>query len=120
MLAATLLTGGVAHVLFAGDNCWTHGNHSWYSVWLFGSIVSATDPVAVVAVLKTLGAPPHLQHMIEGESLFNDGTAIVLFLSCARALTDPDFPDVLSEQVQESVGTFVIMAVGGTQQGPPL
>ena len=46
---------------------------------MFGTIVSATDPVAVVALLKELGAAKELGHIIEGESLLNDGTAIVFF-----------------------------------------
>lgn len=46
---------------------------------VFGSIVSATDPVAVVALLKELGASKKLSTLIEGESLLNDGTATVLF-----------------------------------------
>lgn len=51
------------------------------SLWpalLFGAFISATDPVAVVASFRRLGAPPALTCMIEGESLFNDGTALVL------------------------------------------
>ena len=47
---------------------------------LFGSIISATDPVAVVALLKELGASRRLATLIEGESLLNDGTAMVVFL----------------------------------------
>ena len=46
---------------------------------LLGSIVSATDPVAVMALFKELGAPKRLTILVEGESLFNDATAIVLF-----------------------------------------
>ena len=46
---------------------------------LLGSILAATDPVSVLALVKTLGAPKRLSVLIEGESLFNDGTAIVLF-----------------------------------------
>lgn len=46
---------------------------------LFGSIISATDPVAVVALLKELGASKRLSTLIEGESLLNDGTAMVVF-----------------------------------------
>lgn len=45
----------------------------------FGALISATDPVAVVALLKELGAPKRLGLLIEGESLFNDGTSIVVF-----------------------------------------
>ncbi len=46
---------------------------------MFGAIVSATDPVAVVALLKEMCSRVRLQTLIEGESLLNDGTAIVLF-----------------------------------------
>lgn len=46
---------------------------------LLGCIVSATDPVAVVALFKELGAPKRLTILVEGESLFNDATAIVLY-----------------------------------------
>ena len=47
---------------------------------MFGAIVSATDPVAVVALLKELGVAKEISTLIEGESLMNDGTAMVVFL----------------------------------------
>ena len=47
---------------------------------LFGTLISATDPVAVLALFKELGAPRRLTLIFEGESLFNDGTAFALFL----------------------------------------
>ena len=53
---------------------------SWDAAVLAGAILSATDPVAVVALLKELGASPKLATLIEGESLLNDGTAMVVFL----------------------------------------
>jgi CPA1 family monovalent cation:H+ antiporter len=46
---------------------------------LFGALISATDPVAVVALFREIGAPRRLATLVEGESLLNDGTAIVLF-----------------------------------------
>ncbi len=46
---------------------------------VFGALIAATDPVAVVALFKQLGVPKRLQVLLEGESLFNDGTAIVMF-----------------------------------------
>ena len=46
---------------------------------LFGALISATDPVAVIALFKELGAPKRLTILVEGESLLNDATAIVLF-----------------------------------------
>jgi CPA1 family monovalent cation:H+ antiporter len=48
-------------------------------VLLFGAIISATDPVAVLALFKDFGAPRGLTVIFEGESLFNDGTAVALF-----------------------------------------
>ena len=53
---------------------------------LLGAIVSATDPVAVVAIFKDLGAPKRLTILVEGESLFNDATAIVLFIILAAVM----------------------------------
>ena len=46
---------------------------------LFGALISATDPVAVIALFKELGAPERLTVLVEGESLLNDATAIVVF-----------------------------------------
>ena len=54
---------------------------------VFGALISATDPVSVVSLFKTLGVPKRLQVLLEGESLFNDGTAVVVFsLALAIAL----------------------------------
>lgn len=54
---------------------------------VFGALISATDPVAVVALFRALGAPKQLTVLVEGESLLNDGTAIVIFnLMLAAAL----------------------------------
>lgn len=47
---------------------------------IFGSLISATDPVAVLALFKEYGAPKRLSLIFEGESLFNDGTSLALFL----------------------------------------
>ena len=46
---------------------------------LFGALISATDPVAVVAIFRQLGVPERLLTLVEGESMLNDGVAIVLF-----------------------------------------
>lgn len=54
-------------------------NWSWNLCMTFGAIMSATDPVAVVALLKDAGAAPKLTILIVGESLMNDGSAMVLF-----------------------------------------
>jgi sodium/hydrogen exchanger 10/11 len=68
----TILTALIGRYIFAYD--W-----GWMQSLMFGCIMSATDPVAVVALLKDVGASRQLGTIIEGESLLNDGGAIVLF-----------------------------------------
>jgi CPA1 family monovalent cation:H+ antiporter len=59
---------------------------NWHLALVFGALISATDPIAVVAIFKNLGAPKRLSVLLDGESLLNDGTAIVFFtLSLALA-----------------------------------
>ena len=55
------------------------GEFTFEAAVMFGALISATDPVAVVSVLKELGASRTLTTLIEGESLVNDGTAFVMF-----------------------------------------
>jgi len=57
-------------------------NWSWTTSLLLGGLLSATDPVAVVALLKELGASKKLSTIIEGESLMNDGYLIFIDLLC--------------------------------------
>lgn len=54
-------------------------NWSWTRAMLLGSILSATDPVAVVALMEASGAPVQIITLMEGESLLNDGFAMVAF-----------------------------------------
>jgi len=72
VLLGTVLTGSAAYALLPWG--W-----SWDLCMVFGSILAATDPVAVVTMLKELGASPKLTMQITGEALMNDGTAMVLF-----------------------------------------
>jgi len=58
---------------------WLPYGFSFATSMMIGSILSATDPVAVVSLLKDLGASPVLTMQIQGESMLNDGTAMVLF-----------------------------------------
>ncbi|MDX1571473.1 MAG: cation:proton antiporter [Xanthomonadales bacterium] len=62
-----------------GTALWGVTDFALIACLLLGAIVSATDPVAVVAIFKDLGAPKRLAILVEGESLFNDATAIVVF-----------------------------------------
>ncbi len=83
---------------------------------VFGALIAATDPVAVVALFRALGAPKNLTVLVEGESLFNDGTAIVVFnvmlaaaLPAAVGVAERDTGfDPLAAGVN-----FVIVSAGG-------
>ncbi|WJX46913.1 Son of sevenless 1 [Trifolium repens] len=66
-------------------------NWSWKTSLLLGGLLSATDPVAVVALLKDLGASKKLSTIIEGESLMNDGTAIVVYTLFYRMVLGETF-----------------------------
>jgi CPA1 family monovalent cation:H+ antiporter len=60
--------------------------------FLVGAMVSATDPAAVVATFKPLRVPPALATMVDGESLLNDGTGLVLFAIAVQAVVLPPGP----------------------------
>ena len=70
LLISTALIGGLIHLLTPLP---------LESALIFGCLISATDPVAVIALFKEVGAPKRLNILMEGESVFNDATAIVTF-----------------------------------------
>ena len=79
---------------------------------LFGAIVSATDPVAVTATFRRLGVPNRLLVLVEGESLLNDGIAIVLFEILLIAALGTEKVGVL-----DGVGEFLYVFFGGVALG---
>ena len=70
VLIGTAVTGGIVHVILGLP---------WGVAFLFGALISSTDPIAVVSLFRQVGAPRRLALLVEGESLFNDGTSITLF-----------------------------------------
>lgn len=84
---------------------------SWEIALLFGTLVAATDPVSVVAVFRELGVAKRLSTLMESESLFNDGTSIVLFrLVLAVVLTGAFHPI-------EGLVEFLRLVLGGMALG---
>lgn len=79
-------------------------------VLLFSSVISATDPVGVLALFKTLGAPKRLSIIFEGESLFNDGTAVAIFVVVLGVINSGYNG---SATVFAGVATFTVMVVLG-------
>jgi len=77
---------------------------------LFGSLISATDPIAVLATFKSVGAPRRLSIIFEWESLFNDGTAVALFLIILWIILTGEMS---AGTYAMGFFTFVSMIVGG-------
>lgn len=103
ILMATALTAVTAYYLFPWQ--W-----SWTICFLFGALISATDPVAVVSLLKEVSSRKRLETLIEGESLLNDGAAIVLFtlFYSLASNSGESYPSLLSIS-----GTFVSVTLFG-------
>lgn len=78
---------------------------------VFGALIAATDPISVLAIFREVRAPKDLAVVIEGESLFNDGTAVVLFNIMVAAVVGTN-PGVLN-----GIGQFLIVALGGVGLG---
>ena len=88
---------------------------SWASGMLLGAILAATDPIAVITLLRRLNAPSGLAAILEGESLFNDGTGVAVFSAVlATILTGaPSFGDASIRFLEITLGgTAIGLAVG--------
>jgi CPA1 family monovalent cation:H+ antiporter len=105
LLISTVLIGGFM-VLAVGM--------SWPVALLLGSMLSATDPVGVIALFRQLGAPKRLTVLVEGESLFNDATSIV----AARIIQTVMLAGVVTTAgVMQGIMNFIMVFFGGLVVG---
>jgi CPA1 family monovalent cation:H+ antiporter len=102
VLLSTMLVGGMT-ALGAGV--------AFGTAAVFGALIAATDPVAVVSLFRALGVPRKLSLTVEGESLFNDGTAIVVFQIALAAVMTGTFDPLMG------IYDFLRVSVGGIAVG---
>jgi monovalent cation/hydrogen antiporter len=99
-------TAGVAVVAHSAIDGLT-----WPAAFVLGAVVSPTDPLAATAIARRLGVPRKLVAIVEGESLVNDGTGLVLYRVAVAAVLTGSF------SLLETSGQFVLAAFGGVAVG---
>lgn len=114
-LIATLLSTAIVGLAVYYAGAMFNFNLSLLDGLLFGALISPTDPIAVLAILRKLHVPADLEMQITGESLFNDGVGITLFLLLFHLKTDH-----VSAQLDASLLLFLREALGGVITGAVL
>lgn len=108
VLVSTFLIGGAAYLLLPLLGV----SVGLLPCLLFGALISPTDPIAVLGILKKVGAPAKLETKIVGESLFNDGVGVVVFLTlfalASGSEADFSFGEVVQLFVHEVFGGLLL------------
>ncbi|MGH9355190.1 MAG: cation:proton antiporter, partial [Terriglobia bacterium] len=102
VLVATVITGFAIHWLFGLP---------LIIALVFGSIISATDPISVISIFQEMGVNARLSMILEGESLFNDGTAIVLFAILVAGISSGKL------SVARGIAQFLVVVLGAAALG---
>ena len=82
---------------------------TWKESFAFGSLISATDPVSVLAIFKELDADMNLYAVVFGESIFNDAVAIVMYQTVLQVGINGLSP---GEEIMHSIGQFLLIFIG--------
>ena len=108
VMASTFIVGGLSWLLLEGLGI----SISFLHCLLFGALISPTDPVAVLGILKTVRIPKSLETKIAGESLFNDGIGVVVFVILLELSGGG-----VDVTVRQAVSLFLSETVGGAALG---
>jgi monovalent cation/hydrogen antiporter len=98
----TVMVAAVAHYMI---------DLSWPAAFVLGAVVSPTDPLAATTIARRLGVPRRAVAIIEGESLVNDGTALVLYKFAVAAVLTGSF------SLLDAAGSFIWSVLGGIAVG---
>lgn len=90
VISTTLVVGFAIHGFLTPDLI--NSQLAWVAAFMVGAMVSPTDPVSVLPIIRMVRLPKSIRTVIEGESLFNDGIAVVLFFILFSAIFIPAYP----------------------------
>ena len=114
IVLSTLIIGGLAYAIV-----WLLGLHNvlFLHCLLFGALISPTDPIAVLAILRATAVPKSIQADIAGESLLNDGVAVVVFLTLLNIAGAGESLDSRESIIVDAVALLGREAAGGVILG---
>lgn len=112
-LASTFIVGGLTFLVLG----WLGLGIPFLHALLFGALISPTDPIAVLGIMKSVGASRQLEVQIAGESLFNDGFGVVIFLIIIQLTglaggDEPTGPGAVAFLLFKEIGGAIVLGLG--------